>query len=205
MQLYEYAIIDCTKLPMIALLKGTVELNDGQYIIIDVHGVGYKVLIPASLLSKLSLGQQIKLFTYTHVREEALDLYGFSEIAELKLFEQLIGVSGIGPKTVMAIFSTNTKDAIVQAIMTSDVGFFTKVPRLGKKNAQKIIIELKGKVGVADDGLIPEDAVQDEDAVIALKSFGFTTKEIMEAFRQIQYNGQSTEERITLALKHLGK
>lgn len=192
-------------LPMIASLNGTIQIKDPPFLILDVHGVGYKVLVPTHILSTAHVGQQMQLFTYTHVREEVLELYGFMELLDLKLFEHLIGVSGIGPKTVIGILALHKRDAIIQAIVTSDVSFFTKVPRLGKKNAQKIIIELKGKIGTAEDLVVPDIHLGDTDAIDALKSFGFTLREITDALKAIEQEGQSTEQKITLALKYLGK
>src|SRR3990167_8590659 len=131
---------------MIGTLKGIVEYRQDPHIIIDVNGVGYKVLVPITVLSKLNgLGESIKLYIHTHVREDLLELYGFSDPADLKLFEYLISVSGVGCRTASGIFSVGNRSEIIQAIIGSDVGFFTSVPRLGRKNAQKIIIDLKSK------------------------------------------------------------
>src|SRR3990167_11247079 len=111
---------------MIGTLKGTVEYRQDPHIIVDVNGVGYKVLVPITVLSKLSgLGDAIKLYTHTHVREDLLELYGFSDPTELKLFEYLISVSGVGCRTASGIFSVGTRAEIIQAILSSDVGFFT--------------------------------------------------------------------------------
>src|SRR5664279_3024072 len=114
---------------MIGFLNGTIELLQRPFVITDVHGVGYKVLVPDSVYSKLSLGQKIKIFTYTHVREDALDLFGFLESQDLGLFESLLTVSGIGPKTALSIFSFGERKDIIEAIIKGDVTFFTSVPR----------------------------------------------------------------------------
>lgn len=191
---------------MIALLKGIVEQRFDPYIIIDVKGVGYKVLATASVLANVHLGQQVKIHTYTHVREDALELYGFESASDLRLFEQLIGVSGIGPKTAIGIFALGTSNQIMSAISQGNVEFFTAVPRLGKKNAQKIIIELKSKVGsVGDLDLSAGDGQANGEVVAALRSFGFSTKEAYDTLRLLQGKGETTEEKIRLALKYLGK
>lgn len=191
---------------MIALLKGTVEQRFDPYIIIDVNGVGYKVLATAGVLSNVHVGQQVKVHIYTHVREDALELYGFESASDLHLFEQLISVSGIGPKTAIGIFALGTSNQIVSAIAQGNVDFFTAVPRLGKKNAQKIIIELKSKVGSTGDlDLSTGDGQVNGEAVAALKSFGFSTKEAHEAIRSINVQTETTEEKVRLALKYLGK
>src|SRR6266567_4459837 len=126
---------------MIGTLKGVIEYREDPFLIVDVNGVGYKVLVPNSILSRISgTGDTIKLYTHTHVREDLLELYGFTDPQDLKLFEYLISVSGVGCKTALGIFSVGSRKEIMLAITTNDVSFFTAVPRLGKKNAQKIII-----------------------------------------------------------------
>lgn len=189
---------------MIASLKGIVESIDFSYVIIDVNGVGYKVLLPNNLLSKLIIGNKVKFFIYSHIREDIFDLYGFLEQEELKLFEYLISVSGVGPKTALGIFTVGNKEMIVKAISTADLDFFTGVPRLGKKNAQKIIIELKGKLGsVADLDL--SDHYESDQVIVALKNFGFTPYEAREAIKAIKGKAETTEDKIRMALKYLGK
>lgn len=191
---------------MIASLKGTVDAINSSHAIIDISGVGYKVLLPAAILSKLSSGDKIKVFTYTHVREDVLELYGFLSQEELMLFEHLISVSGVGPKTALGVFSYGSKEAIVQAVSTADVEFFTAVPRLGKKNAQRIIIELKGKIGsVAELDLSEKDLKENSEIISALKTFGFLSHEVKDALKAIKSDGKTTEEKIRLALKYLGK
>jgi Holliday junction DNA helicase RuvA len=191
---------------MIGFLNGTIELLQRPFVITDVHGVGYKVLVPDSVYSKLSLGQKIKIFTYTHVREDALDLFGFLESQDLGLFESLLTVSGIGPKTALNIFSFGERKDIIEAIIKGDVTFFTSVPRLGTKNAQKIIIELKNKMGSeADLDLTGKDLLENAEVVQALKNFGFSVGEAQKAVREVKKEGISTEEKIRLALKALGR
>ena len=191
---------------MIASLNGIVSLLDTPYIIVEVGGVGYKVLLSNTILSTVTTGQKIKLFIYTHVREDLLDLYGFLQISDLKLFEKLLGVSGIGPKTAIGIFSLGTSSDIISAIVSGDISFFTGVPRLGRKNAQKIIIDLKSKLGSSTDLDLSDGSFEkNNEAVIALKHFGFTTREVQEAMQKTKKDGQTVEEKIKLALKYLGK
>lgn len=191
---------------MIGFLRGEVFFKEGNYIILDVQGVGYKVLGSSDVLAKAHKGSSLSLFIYTHVREDNISLFGFLEAASLKLFENLIGVSGIGPKTAMNIFSIGDRSQIVSAIISADTAFFTGVPRLGQKNAQKIIIELKNKFGsTAELDLSGEDMFGNEEAIVALKNFGFTSKEIHDAIRAVKKDGQKITETIKLALKYLGK
>jgi Holliday junction DNA helicase RuvA len=191
---------------MIGLLKGQIELLQRPFVIIDVNGVGYKVLLPDSVYSKLSLGEKVRIFTYTYVREDALGLFGFSEAEDLKLFESLLTVSGVGPKTALSIFSFGERKDIIEAIIKGDVSFFTSVPRLGTKNAQKIIIELKNKMGSnAELDLSGNDLLENAEVVQALKNFGFSVQEAQKAVREVKKDGITTEERIRLALKNLGR
>lgn len=192
---------------MIGLLAGIVELRDDPYLLINVSGVGYKVLAATDVLSKVNgEGGSIKLFTYTYVRDDALELYGFSTRDDLKLFESLLSVSGIGPKTAISVFAIGTSDEIKSAIAQSNVSFFTSVPRLGKKNAQKIIIELKGRIGSVKELDLSGDELKEHEQVIeVLKTFGFTGKEATEAIRSTKGQGKTTEEKVRLALKYLGK
>lgn len=191
---------------MIRLLKGIVEWVNTTHVLVDVQGVGYYVYASQDVLSQVdAVGIPIKLFTYTHVREDLLELYGFATIEDLELFEQLIGVSGVGPKTAIGIFSIGTRQKIMQAILGEDVSFFSRVPRLGKKNAQKIIIELKNKIGALEETIPGTTGLADGEVMSALKSFGFSTREITDAIEHIDKNAQTVSEKVRLALKYLGK
>lgn len=191
---------------MIARLQGTIVLKESTSIIIDVHGVGYKVYSPIQVLSQVHVGEEIAVYTYTLVRDDALELYGFTDNRDLALFEMLLSVSGIGCKTALGVFGNGTREEIVNAILQANTAFFSGVPRLGTKGAQKIIIELKGKLGssgaVALDEMVGEGI---EDVVEALKSFGYTQKEAQEVFKQVSGQAEGAAERIRLALKYLGK
>jgi len=191
---------------MIGSIRGKVILKDGLHLIIEAGGIGYKVLVSEKIWTKTQLDDETFLFIYSHIREDMFDLFGFSEISDLKLFENLIGVSGVGPKTAMAIFSFSDRENIVNAVLKGDVDFFTAIPRLGKKNAQKIIIELKSKLGdVSSLDLSGASSAENEEVLSALKSFGFSHKEITDALKNVDPKVETTEEKIKLALKQLGK
>ena len=191
---------------MIGTLKGTIEYREDPYLIVDVNGVGYRVLVSASVLSKINrIGESLKLYTHTHVREDLLELYGFGEPQDLKLFQYLISVSGIGCKTALAIYSVGGRKEIIQAIVENDVTFFTSVPRLGKKNAQKIIIELKNKLGGEGDIDLSQDGSETQEVISALKNFGFTPLEARGAIKALKGAGETVGEKVRLALKYLGK
>jgi len=145
------------------------------------------------------------LYTHTHVREDTLGLFGFKTQDELRFFKLLIGVSGVGPKTAILVIN-NGVERITQAIEKSDVSFFTSIPRLGKKNAQKIIIELKSKIGDSKDlDLISDDDKETHELVEVLKSFGFSKKEAQLAIRNIPGSTTKFEDRVRTALKLLGR
>lgn len=191
---------------MIGSLRGIVVLRNDPYIFLEVGGVGYKVLVSGSVLASAKQGDKLAIFTYTHVREDALDLYGFPSAKDLELFERLIGVSGVGPKTAMNVFALNKRDNIIEAIVNADVDFFTSVPRLGRKNAQKIIIELKQKFGSSQElDLSEKDKKQYGDVVRALESLGFSPGEAKEALAAVKDKGGTTQELVRLALQYLGK
>jgi Holliday junction DNA helicase RuvA len=191
---------------MIGFLNGKIELLKRPFVIVSVNGVGYKVLVSENFYSKLTKDQMLKIFTFTYVREDALELFGFPEIDDLVLFESLIRVSGIGPKTALNIFSFGERKDIIEAIIKGDVSFFTSVPRLGTKNAQKIIIELKGKMGSSENlDLSGKDIQENAEVVEALKNFGFSVKEAQKVLREIKTLGLSPEDKIRIALKNLGK
>ncbi len=189
---------------MIGSLHGTVELFDGNNILIQVNGVGYRVYVPQSILGKYHANEKIVVYTYTHVREDILDLYGFETVEDLKLFQALIGVSGIGPKTAIGVFLVGSRDQILFAIQKADASFFSGVPRLGKKNAQKIIIELKSKIGSLEDLDLTGSSNGNIEIVEALKTFGFGQREISDAIKAAGEE-KDISKKLKLALKYLGK
>jgi Holliday junction DNA helicase RuvA len=190
---------------MIGSLRGKVILKDGSEIIIDVSGVGYRVLVSGKLLESIKEESEVQLFTYTHVKEDVLDLFGFRELSDLKLFKDLISVNGIGPRTAMTIFSYSTRSEILDAVLRGDVSFFTRIPRLGKKNAQKVIIELKSKLkDNSSFDLNADEKEENKEVFEALKTFGFSSKEINEVLKNIDPK-EPSNAKIKMALKYLGK
>lgn len=191
---------------MIGSIRGKVILKDGLHLIVEASGVGYRVLVSEKVWNKVYLGDGAFLFIYSHIRDDAFDLFGFLEIADLKLFENLISVSGVGPKTAMSIFSFLSRDEIINGVLKGDVDIFIGIPRLGKKNAQKIIIELKSKFkDNSSFDLNGLDSGVNDEVFTALKGFGFSHKEITDALKNIDSKAQTSEEKIKLALKALGK
>jgi Holliday junction DNA helicase RuvA len=194
-----------TNFIMIGFLRGKIAFRNDPYIYVDVQGVGYKVLATRDVLSAGSSPEkELLIYTYTHVREDTLELFGFLHAEDLKLFEYFISISGIGPKTAIQIFSAGSRKEIVEAIIGGNVNFFTSVPRLGKKNAQKIILELKSKFGKGGDELaFIDSASADDELIVALQSMGFGMPEIISVLKSLPEG--KTEIKLKAALKLLAR
>ena len=174
---------------MISYLEGKVRHKEGRFVVVDVGGVGYKVFSTETVLSNLKNGSAASLWTYLAVRENALDLYGFREKEVLDFFELLIGISGIGPKTALGVLNVATVKTLRQAVSTSDISYLTKVSGIGKKIAEKIILELRDKFD-AEEFSGTEDNLQNEaDVVEALKSLGYQERDAREALKKISKDG----------------
>lgn len=186
---------------MIGHIRGTVLHKDLGHVIVDVGGIGYSVAISSEASKKLS-GKEISLWTYLAVRENAMDLFGFADRNELALFELLLTVSGIGPKSALAILSLASPEILQRAIAQNDLSYLTKVSGIGKKTAEKILVELKDKVGTVYGG---EELSGDADVVEVLKSFGYSHHEARSAMQKVDANITGTSERVKEALKNLGK
>jgi len=179
---------------------------DGSNIVINVNGVGYSVVASQDALARSRNGEEITLFIYTNVKEDSIELYGFLGKLDLKLFKNLITVSGVGPRTAIKIFAVGSRNEIVQAIVTGDASFFESVPRLGRKNAQKIIIELKNKFEEIEDFDMSDNGSKENSEVVkALEGFGFSRKEAIEGLKLVKDTDKSVEEKIKLVLKEMGK
>ena len=189
---------------MIGRLTGTIVTKNQTPLIIDVHGVGYAVRVTRKNALLLKQDSTRTLYIHTHVREDALDLYGFQSQDELGLFELLITVSGVGPKTALSVIEQGFS-AVEHAVMSADIDFFTTIPRLGKKNAQKIIIELKNKLGgLRDLDLTGESESETKQLLDALTGMGFERRHVIETIRSLPPE-EKTETKLRIALKMLGK
>lgn len=192
---------------MIAHLSGTITEKLPNSVIIDVHGVGYEVLISTPDAEKVNLNTEVKLYTYHAIRENAEELYGFSSLAAKKLFQMLISVNGVGPKAAIAILSLGTAEEVRNAIANTDAAFIAKATGVGKKSAERVIVDLRDKVGApshygatTSDFLAPASLGPEDEALDALIALGFPLKEASAALAEIDTT-LSTEERIKLALK----
>lgn len=191
---------------MIASLEGRCTAKGDNHVVIDVSGVGFKVFVPPSLLEGLSgIGQQLRLFTHLHVRENELSLYGFATHDELALFELLLRVSGIGPKVALKIVSIMSVEALREAIASGDAATLTRVPGVGKKTAERVMMDLKDKLGVAELVLYPGLTHVDAEVISALTSLGYSIAEAQTALRSLPSGDLALEEKIRLALQHLAR
>lgn len=170
-----------------------------------VGGVGYVIFPPLKLLARIHQGDSLTLYIHTHVREDNLSLFGFATLEELELFELLLSVSGIGPKTALTVVDRGV-DHVRQAVAAADVSFFTMIPRLGTKNAQKVIIELKSKFGsLAELDLSDSAAGETQELVETLTTVGFSKAEALSALKALPSHAVTVEEKVRAALKLLGK
>lgn len=193
-------------------VNGTVAEIGPNLAVIDCGGVGYACATTNYTLAQLKRGEQAKLYTYLHVREEIFDLYGFSTQAELSSFKMLLGVSGVGPKAALAILSSGTPDQLALSIVTGDEKSLTGVPGIGKKIAQRIILELKDKLAKEQTGFdarmgalspIPAGG-KTQEAASALAVLGYSSQEISAALKGVDA-ALPVEEMIRIALKKMAR
>lgn len=191
---------------MIAHIKGEVAEKFDSSVIVDVNGVGYEIALTALDFDAVTVGETQKFYTHHSVRENGEDLYGFSSLAAKKLFELLTSVNGIGPKAGMAILSLAAPEDVRNAIANADVAFISKASGVGKKSAERVIVDLRDKVGMpshvgATAVFVPTGAKPEKDeALDALIALGFPLKEATEALEKVD-KSLSVEERIRAALK----
>lgn len=189
---------------MIAHLKGKIEYLKNNYAVVDVSGVGYKVYLSAYTFGHIAGKSEISLFIHTYVREDTLALYGFLNMEELEMFELLISISGIGPKAATSILSIATPKTIKTAILNEDPSILTKVSGIGKKTAERVILELQNKVADISTG-DKEEATVDVDAIEALIMMGYTNTEARDALKNIPLDVKDVGQRVKMALRSLGK
>jgi len=192
---------------MIANLRGVLSSMGGDYAIINVGGVGFRVYMPTSVLSTLGkVGEEVWIHTHLHVKDDDISLYGFGTADELTIFETLIGVSGLGPRLALAMLSALTVEQMTMAIATGSTDLLITVPGIGRKMADRLVLELKDKIGA---GLIATPAAQiaqeNTDVLAALTSLGYSVAEASHAVATLPAASDlSIEERVKLALQYLG-
>lgn len=197
---------------MISYIKGTLEAKNLDNVIIDVGGMGYKIYMSIKSMNTLGdMGKEVKIYTYMRVREDDISLYGFCTNEELKMFEQLLGVSGVGAKLALAILSNISPSSFALAIITEDINTIKSLPGIGAKSAQRIILELKDKMKTQDaieTEFIPTKIEikndKTKDAIDALQVLGYAKKDIDSVISHIDVTGLSVEDIIKQGLKYLG-
>jgi len=189
---------------MFAKLKGKIEYIKDSYVVVDVNGVGYKVFSTPYVMGKIAGQSDVDFFIHTYVREDILALYGFLTLEDLEMFELLISISGIGPKAAMGILTIADVKTIRTAILNEDPSVLTKVSGVGKKTAERVILELRNKISGLSEGE-KSDVMADSDALEALTSMGYSVFESREALKMVSLEIKDVSERVKLALKNLGK
>jgi Holliday junction DNA helicase RuvA len=191
---------------MIAHVHGTIAEKVGNAVIVDVNGLGYEVQLPLGDYDRTTLGETVKFYTYHHIREQSQDLFGFSSLAAKKLFELLITVQGIGPKAALAILSLGDGETVRNAIANSDTAFISKASGIGKKSAERVVVDLSDKVGLAlrrNNDVFGNSTVVagNDEALEALMALGYTLNDATKALEGVSTD-LSTAERVTQALRN---
>lgn len=187
---------------MFGHIKGKILDLKSTKAVIDVHGLGFNVYGTVGSLSKMKSNQEVSLWIHTVVRENSIELYGFETEEELHIFELLITVSGVGPKSGLTILSVAGVKAIEQAVVTGDTSSLVKISGVGKKTAEKIVIELSGKISTGEKGGVSNE---DIDVFEALKSLGYREREIQEIIKNMPQEIVGANDKIKYALKNFGK
>jgi len=198
---------------MIAYVKGNLDTKTNTFVVIDVQGIGYRVFMPSKSIDGLGeIGQEVKVYTHYYVREDNISLYGFSSNEELRMFELLISVSGVGAKSAIAMLSEINPSSFALAIITDDISKLVKIPGIGKKTAARIILELKDKLKSEtaieqseEVNVVIEKDNNTIEAISALQVLGYTRKEIEKVFEKIDTKNIGLEEIIKTALKYLAR
>jgi Holliday junction DNA helicase RuvA len=198
---------------MYAYISGKIADKANNYVVIDNGGMGYKIFMSPSVIEKLpDVGEFQKIHTYYYVREDVISLYGFLTNEELRMFELLLSVSGIGAKSAIQILSSITPSSFALAVISNDVSKIVKIPGIGSKTAARIILELKDKLkteqAISKNEQVKEaihESEKDTEAVVALQVLGYTRKEIEKALEKFETQNLTVEEIIKKALSILGK
>ncbi len=185
---------------MIATLEGTVSENSIEQVVLNVGGVGYGVFVSGEDSGVLAVSKKTKLYVYEHIRENAHDLFGFVSPATKELFEQLLSVNGVGPKMAMSILNIGNAESVSNAIANEDVAFIQRATGVGRRVAERIVVDLKDKVGVAGVFAGGSKASKQDDAVQGLIALGFALHDAQVALADVD-DKLSTEDRIKQALK----
>ena len=187
---------------MISSLEGVIKRKDLNAIVVDVGGVGYRVAVTTETALEAKVGSPISIWTHLVVRETALELFGFLDKETLEIFELLITISGIGPKSALGILNIVSPATLRQAVASEDTTYLTRVSGIGKKNAEKIVLELKNKLKVTKDDQ-SVDMQSEGDALEALVSLGYSERDARDALKKVPKDIEGASERVKAALKLL--
>lgn len=191
---------------MISYLEGKIIDKNEKFFVVNAGGVGYRVFSHQGILEKIpAIGQNVGIWTHLYVREDALDLYGFTEKEELEFFETLISISGIGPKSALGILEVAPVTSLKQAIVSEDETFFTKVSGVGKKTAQRLILELKNKLSKTTAPIKGSDSAEMGEAMDALISLGYKERDARKILQEIPKDIKGVEAKVKSALKFLSR
>jgi len=192
---------------MISYLKGKIKHKGSSFVVLEVNNIGYQVFISPVLYADLSLNQEVEFYTYQQVREDALNLYGFKSMEELGMFELLLSISGIGPRSALGVMSIATVADIKESIGRGDPALLTKVSGIGRKTAERVVLELREKIGklVGGDSKLSADLLGSSDEIDALMALGYSLSQAREALNNVEAKIKDSGERIRQALKKLGK
>jgi Holliday junction DNA helicase RuvA len=191
---------------MIRMVRGTVAAVGKSFLVVDVGnaggGIGLRVFVSEPMLARFRVESKVSLHTFLQVRESDLSLYGFEDAEELAVFEMLLGVSGVGPKVALATLSTLTPDALQLAVANKEPGIVARAPGVGKRTAEKIVLELQGKLTPASDDLAGLASAMDSDSEVieALTGLGYSVVQAQRAVQQIPADVVGVEERLRVAL-----
>lgn len=201
---------------MYAYIKGSLEIKTAEYVVVETSGIGYKIFMSETAIDKLGeIGSIVKIYTYLKVREDDMSLYGFNTNEELRMFELLLSVSGVGAKSAIVILSNITPSSFALAVITDDVSKLKKLPGIGPKTAQRIILELKDKLNAINDtskdelekmlSKKEEDGEKVAEAMSALQVLGYSRKEIEVAFEGFDKSDLGVEDIIKKGLLYLSR
>lgn len=190
---------------MISFLRGRIINKSLNYAIIETHDIGYQVFAGETLLNDLKVGSEIELYTHHQVKEEASDLYGFKSLEDLELFELLLTVSGVGPKSALGVLSIASAGDIKEAIVRGDANLLTKVSGIGKKTAERLVLELKNKVIRSGGATVTLNSAMASggDEIDALMSLGYSLSEARAALNLVDAGIADSAERVKAALKKM--
>ena len=198
---------------MLAYIKGILEVKSTNYVVIENGGIGYKIFMSNKSIGTIgNIGDNVKVYTHYHVREDNISLFGFNSDEELRMFEILINVSGVGAKSALTMLSDITPSSFAIAVINDDITRLTKIPGIGKKTAQRLILELKDKLKKEDISgeqieldVDKKDENINKDAITALQVLGYSKKEAETVLKKIDTQKLSIEEILKQALKILGR